>query len=328
MITCAIWMVTYNHEQFISQAIESILSQKTDFPFKLFIGEDKSTDKTRDICLEYARNYPDLIELDLNEYNIGGMRNAKNIYEKCFNSGAAYVAMLEGDDFWCDDFKLQKQVEFLQSNNDFTICFHRVLELVSDGSTAFSQLNTSDKEEIYTIEDLATGNFIHTPSVVFRNTNLQFPEWFIDSPVGDYVLHMLNARDGKIKYFAEAMAVYRIHQSSNWSSMPVYNRYNNWVKLLDILQTKFSDTVNDILKRQKFYILQQIAGLYLLDNNIEAYKDVMYSALMTHEQEAKKWLAQEYLRVLDQNRVMFKAPLGIKATVQHLSKQIKRKISN
>src|SRR5664279_2965814 len=96
----AVFMVTYNHEKYIAQSIESVLMQKTTFPFKLFIGEDCSTDNTRSICLEYFKQEPEKIELYLNEKNIGAIKNSHQIYKACYYSNAKYVAMLEGDDCW------------------------------------------------------------------------------------------------------------------------------------------------------------------------------------------------------------------------------------
>ncbi len=84
-------MITYNHEKFISEAIESVLTQKTTFPIKLFIGDDFSTDKTREICFSYKTRYPENIELTLNKSNLGGALNARQVYQACINSGAKYI---------------------------------------------------------------------------------------------------------------------------------------------------------------------------------------------------------------------------------------------
>src|SRR5450759_654919 len=119
-------MVTYNHENYISKAIGSVLMQKTSFQFKLFIGEDCSTDKTANICLKYQVENPEIIEVIFQKQNIGATNNALKIFEKCFSSGAKYIAMLEGDDYWTDPNKLQTQVDFLEANPDFSLCFHSV----------------------------------------------------------------------------------------------------------------------------------------------------------------------------------------------------------
>ena len=110
----AVYMITYNHENYIAQAIDSVLTQKTTFPIKIFIGEDCSTDRTAAICLKYKEKNPGKIEVTFNKQNIGPKNNAKQIFQACFVSGAKYIAMLEGDDYWTDPNKLQLQADFLE----------------------------------------------------------------------------------------------------------------------------------------------------------------------------------------------------------------------
>src|SRR5271157_958173 len=121
----AVFMVTYNHEQFIAQAIESVMMQKTNFPYKLFIGEDCSTDGTADICRNLKSKYKDRIELHINQKNLGASPNSNQLLEVCYRSGAKYVALLEGDDYWTDKQKLQIQVAFLEANPEYGSCCHR-----------------------------------------------------------------------------------------------------------------------------------------------------------------------------------------------------------
>lgn len=124
-ITVAIWMVTYNHEDYIEQAIRSIMQQQTNFNFKLFIGEDCSTDKTKFICEQLQTEFPDKIELILNQENLGSTQNARNTYARCYQYQPNYIALLEGDDYWTDNLKLQQQVDFLETNKDYGMCFTR-----------------------------------------------------------------------------------------------------------------------------------------------------------------------------------------------------------
>ena len=149
--------------------------QKTNFDFKLFIGEDSSTDSTRKICKQIKEKYPDKIELLLNEKNVGPNKNAKQIFKKSFDSGAKYIAICEGDDYWTDPLKLQKQVDFLEANPDYVLCFHQINILKPNGEIV-DDFITKVPENYETIETLARlGNYIHTPSVVFRNIINEFP---------------------------------------------------------------------------------------------------------------------------------------------------------
>ena len=241
-------MITYNHENFIAQGIEGVLMQKTNFSFELVIGEDFSTDSTRSICLKFANEYPDKVRLLQSGENYGMMRNFVRTYNECLGQ---YIAFCEGDDYWTDPYKLQKQVDFLESNPDYAICYHRVDVLDENGVFTKERINNSEYPITYTINDLAKGNIMHTPSVVFRNKLFnKLPDWFTESTVGDYVLHMLNASKGKIYYMPNIMAVYRVHSNSAWSSKKEKNMLAEWLKMLGFLLEEFKQ--NKIV----LYILQ------------------------------------------------------------------------
>lgn len=222
-------MVAYNHARYIAQAIEGVLMQQTDFPFKLFIGEDCSTDETRSICLSYKDKYPDKIHLILNEKNLGGAPNALNVYRECFAYGD-YVAMCEGDDYWTDSRKLQRQIEFLESNPDFSICFHPVKTVYEESGE--EEITNQNQVEIAVFEDLALGNFIYTVSCVFRNHSITFPDWYGKLPAGDYLLHLLNAQFGKIGFINELMAVYRVHKGGVWGMKNAAEMYIKWIPII------------------------------------------------------------------------------------------------
>ncbi|MDD2852001.1 MAG: glycosyltransferase [Desulfuromonadaceae bacterium] len=206
----SILMITYNHEAYLSQALESILMQEVDFQYEIVVGEDCSTDGTRSILLKYQRRYPDRIRAILPENNLGMMRNFMETYQTCCGD---YVAILEGDDYWSSPHKLQKQIDFLDANPDFMICFHNAETLSELGGKSGVSLCPPHQKAISGIEDLFFNNFIPTVTAVFRNKLFgDFPEWFEQLSYGDWPLHLLNARFGKIGYLNEIAAVYRIHQ--------------------------------------------------------------------------------------------------------------------
>ena len=118
----SVFMITYNHEKHIAEAIESALMQKTSFKYEIVIGEDCSTDQTREIVLEYATRYADKVKPIYQERNVGANKNAASVREACKGK---YIALLEGDDYWIDPLKLQKQVDFLEAHPDFSICSHK-----------------------------------------------------------------------------------------------------------------------------------------------------------------------------------------------------------
>src|SRR4030042_773776 len=111
-------LCTYNHESFIAQAIEGVIMQKTNFKFRLYIGEDASTDNTKNIVIKYAQNYPGIIFPIFHEKNIGPSENSRILFSKCTSK---YIALLDGDDYWTDPYKLQKQVDFLEGNPEYAM---------------------------------------------------------------------------------------------------------------------------------------------------------------------------------------------------------------
>lgn len=206
----SVCMITYNHEKYIAQAIESVLMQKADFEYELVIGEDCSMDKTREIVRQYANKYGKQIKILLPTHNLGMIPNLINTISAC---NGKYIALLEGDDYWIDPYKLQKQVDFLEGNPEYVICFHcvKILENgeFSNNDITEKRYNQIEKYPANIIDLLTIGNFIHTPSVVFRNIIKEYPQEYMFSPVGDYFLYVILAQNGYIKRLDDVMAVYR-----------------------------------------------------------------------------------------------------------------------
>jgi glycosyltransferase involved in cell wall biosynthesis len=210
-------LITYNHAPFIAQAIESVLMQQTRFDFELLIGEDESTDGTREIVRSYHAKYPGRIRLLLHDRKNVVFINGKptgqwNFANNVSNSRGEYVALLDGDDYWTSPLKLQKQADYLDQNSDCAMCFHNVEILdESDPGRLVPQYRKRLPPK-YSLETLLKGNFMHTCSVMFRSGLFgEFPPWFFKSPFGDWPLHVLNAQHGRIGYLDEILAVYRKH---------------------------------------------------------------------------------------------------------------------
>lgn len=259
VLTVVVWMVTYNHENFIQKAIESVMFQRTNFDFKLIIGEDFSKDNTRCICEKMKNKYPDKIELILQKQNIGSIDNAISVYNKCQLSKAKYMALLEGDDYWTDPLKLQKQVDFMEVNPDYNICFHEV-DIFNQSENKIESNNiTRNVTETTDINDLAQGNYIHTPSVVMRN-NFTFPKWFNKTSIGDWSIYMIAAKNKKIKKLDEVMAVYRLHGSSLWATKSKTYRIVNTIKSIELLinDKDISLDVKKILKQNTNNLKHQL----------------------------------------------------------------------
>jgi glycosyltransferase involved in cell wall biosynthesis len=235
----SVWCSTYNHEKYIARTIEGFLKQKTNFEIEIFVHDDASTDNTASIIREYAAKYPQIkpIYQTENKFSVDKSYLNKLMFQK---TQGKYTALCEGDDYWTDAQKLQKQIDFLEANNDFAICFHNTKVIHEDGSREPSLFNINQKE-VTTFDDLARGNYIMTPSCVYRNRLFgDFPDWFFKSKIGDWPLHLLNAQYGKIKYLDEVMAVYSVHGGGVWSLKDWKYRYIHTIEAAEICKKHFA----------------------------------------------------------------------------------------
>jgi glycosyltransferase involved in cell wall biosynthesis len=228
----SVLMIAYNVEPYIAQALDSALMQDVDFDYEIVVGEDCSTDGTRAIVQDYARRHPDRIRLLTRERNLGMNRN---FVETLRAVRGEFVALLDGDDYWTSPTKLRRQVDFLESNPGFSICFHNAEVIYEDGSLAPHPFHMPNPDRLIshhvpkpvsTLADLAGGNFMQTCSVVFRaGLYGELPDWYLQMPTFDWPLHLLNAERGDIRYFDEIMGVYRVRAGSFWSTnMALYRR--------------------------------------------------------------------------------------------------------
>jgi len=249
--------MTYNHENFIRQCLDGFVMQKTTFLFEILVHEDASTDNTAQIVKVYEAKYPGLFRCVYQTENQFQKQNTLiNILFPM--ARGKHIALCEGDDYWTDPYKLQKQVDFLEANEDFVISHHN-MKIIYDDDRKEHLSNSPDQKEITTIEDLALGNYIYTASCVFRNGLInEFPSWGKNLPVGDYVLHLLNAQFGKIKYFPVEMGVYRVTKSGLWGHKSLIDMQLKWINILNVLIGKFDEKVNNLLFEQKTLLMQGI----------------------------------------------------------------------
>jgi glycosyltransferase involved in cell wall biosynthesis len=233
-------LITYNHEKFVAQAIESVLCQQTDFKFRLIVGDDCSTDNTQAIIRSFAEKHSDQMSLMLDSEH-HGLKHKDRIGIKALAvAKAKYVAWLDGDDFWTDPNKLQKQVDFLERRPDFAICFHNARMFYENESRGTVGWLPADQREVSTIEDLFVYNFIPSCSVVFKRGLFgELPAWFFTLGMGDWPIHILNAEHGKIGYLNEVMATYRVHDGGAWSSGSPIAQGLEIIKMLDHVDAHF-----------------------------------------------------------------------------------------
>ncbi|KAA0893322.1 glycosyltransferase [Oryzomonas rubra] len=258
----SVLMITYNHEKYIAQALDSILMQKVNFDYEIVIGEDCSTDNTRSILLEYHEKYPGKIRLLLPEKNLGMTNNFVTTFKSCTGD---YIALLEGDDYWTSSDKLQDQVDFLDAHPSCAICFHNSEEFYDDGTKPSWNYCADNQQEISSLKDLLLYcNFIPTCSALFRNRLFEdFPDWYYTLGMGDWTLHILNAQHGDIGYINRVLGRHRHHVGGVWSLrnqvrniLDVINAYN---VVDEYLNHVYTSIVNDKISIY-YYQLAQIQG--------------------------------------------------------------------
>lgn len=232
---------TYQHASYIRDTLDSILMQKTDFAFEIVLGEDESTDGTREICIEYAEKYHGKIRLFLNSRKnviyINGLPTGRwNFMNNLKNARGKYIALLPGDDYWTDECKLQKQVDFLDAHQQCSICFHAFKKVIENESRPPEFCFPPGRKPIYTLEDFLKNSFIASVTTVFRRNLFEyFPEWYYRMPQGDWPLHVLNAQHGDIGYIDEVMGVYRVHSGGIWASCDTVTLLEKMIQGMEII---------------------------------------------------------------------------------------------
>jgi glycosyltransferase involved in cell wall biosynthesis/SAM-dependent methyltransferase len=251
--------VAYNHEKYIAQAVEGFLMQEINFLVEIIIHDDASTDNTAKIVAEFAQKYPALIYpifQAVNQYSQKRKPFIDFIFPKCRGK---YIAVCEGDDYWTDPNKLQKQIDFLESNPEYVICFHNAQVMFDDPRekimlySDFPWNGIDRKRDVYTIEDLIATPLCPTASVIFRKpANFNLPDWFYKVPSGDMALQTLLCGDGKVKYFDECWAVYRKHSAG----ITAYHR-GDWInagriymylRINEYYQGRYVDPIKKVIK--------------------------------------------------------------------------------
>ncbi len=210
MVKVSILIITYNQHKFIRKAIDSALAQQTTFPVEILVGDDFSTDGTRDIIRDYEQRHPGRVKGVLHERNLG-KNGGLNLLEALKLAKGEYYALMDGDDYWTDPLKIQKQADQLDAHPDYSAVFHNALITYEDGRPAHL-LNGPDMKPFYTLDDLIGETeiwFMATSSTMFRNNIREYPNWFRESSSGDIPRLILKAKLGKIGYLPDVMSVYR-----------------------------------------------------------------------------------------------------------------------
>jgi glycosyltransferase involved in cell wall biosynthesis len=239
-VLVSIVMITYGHEKYIRQAIEGVLMQDINFEVELIIADDNSPDNTDQVVLDIASSHPNgkWIKYTKHKKNKGMMPNFIFALQQAQGN---YIALCDGDDYWTDPYKLQKQVYFLEANEDYILCFHPIKILEPDGRLSGDFITEVPAEDTNLNDFVLYGNYIHTPSVVFRNLSSISFEAVRKVKLGDFFLYFLLAHKGLLKKLPDTMAVYRngsgIHSTASFES-----RVRNTIQTMGYMHYMAEDT--------------------------------------------------------------------------------------
>lgn len=249
--------LTYNHQETIAQAIEGVVRQKTDFAYEMIIHDDASKDKTAEIVMDYARRYPDIIVPIIQTEN---QFFKCNLAKEFVNPKARgrYIAICEGDDYWTDPLKLQKQIDYMESHPDCTMTFHAIDQLNSDGSfSSYYPMKQSGK--VPTEEVIKRGGmFCPSVSLVIRRDVCEiWPDFRLATRIYDFPIQILSAINGDVYYINEKMGVYRFAAEGSWTQAHErktdYEHMRNeeeWLSMFnEYTESKYKDSVNYHLAR-------------------------------------------------------------------------------
>lgn len=256
-VIVSICCITYNHEKYIAEALDGFLMQETSFKYEILIGEDCSSDDTKAILADYRARYPDRIQVFSSETNLGAVKNFTNVLKK---SKGKYIAFCDGDDFWTDAKKLQKQVDFLDKNDDYIICCHYSLVIDDQGKTIYLSDNIIPLE--YSYGDLLAGKRKETrvASMLMRSTKeileIEKNQWLYSTYGTDTFVKLLAVAVSGKKIFVlpELMSCYRVHDGGIWSLVDSKVRKKKMVNDFNLLIDNFSYSSSQKRQLLKMYL--------------------------------------------------------------------------
>ncbi|MCB1703967.1 MAG: glycosyltransferase [Halioglobus sp.] len=275
----SVLMLAWEHGRFIHQAIESVLAQQSPYSFELLIGEDASSDNTRAVCEQFQARFPDTVKVLAAADNLGMHGNFARLWERACGE---YIAFCEGDDYWCDDTKLARQVEFLRSNTDCTLCGTFTEKITEDDTgrwvSAGSVMPATVKHK-YGFEELVAGYHFHFSSVMLRKDSVHFPTWFSSVYCVDRPLYLLAAVNGQAGLLPEVMSVYRLHEGGNWSAIAIAHKARRSTDLFLTLRDHFDRRYRDLFERTLAAILWSYMSEELHRGQRRAARKIFWQSL-------------------------------------------------
>lgn len=262
--------ITFNHAEYLRDALDSFVMQETDFPIEILVHDDASTDGTIDIIREYTAKYPDIMVPMYEEHNrySQGISNISGVFNFPRARGR-YIAMCEGDDFWTDPHKLAKQAAYMEAHPECSLCCHSAGIVsedrafrTSDSIRPFEASGTVPPERI-----ISKKENIATASLFFRTEYAkQLPKWYFDCSVGDIPLQLAMLTHGNVYYFDEIMSMYRMGRAGSWGqSMEDSKAREKWERHFEDMRKlymafdadtegRYAGAVDEAIRRSRFLI--------------------------------------------------------------------------
>lgn len=284
-IMVSIVCIAYNHGKYIADAIEGFLMQKTDFPIEIVVHDDASTDDTAEIIMEYYEKHPDIIRPIIQKENqhSQGVEILSDII--CPELRGKYIALCEGDDYWIDRDKLQKQVKYMEAHSECSVCFHGAYSVDAESRTIVSEIRSSDGNSIIGPEEVifAGGAAFATNSLLFPRTLLENVTYFnMGIEVRDYPLVIYLALKGTVYYIDEIMSVYRVGVKGSWTNRKfseTNKKIEHYREISDMLDEvnrysnyKYDSVIQERKKNNEWYLLLEQGKLKEAKSG--AYRDI------------------------------------------------------
>ncbi|PKM94626.1 MAG: hypothetical protein CVU84_08905 [Firmicutes bacterium HGW-Firmicutes-1] len=264
--TVNVGLFTYNQEKYIVECLNSIVHQKGHFRLNIIIGEDTSTDKTAEIIDDYFKNTKleenITFEVLKNEENLGMVRNLKRVLKAC--SGSQYTALMNGDDYWIDNHKIESHIAFMESHPECAITFDSIHIYDQNKNTkVLFDLQQVEIGEIFTTSYIITKYLLGTMSCCFYSSEYfdQIPEQFYEMFVGDWMLNIYYSQFGDIGYVKAPMTLYRIHDEGIWSSLSSYKKIQTMIECIDDYNRFLNYAYDDEFRITQNYLKTNLKGV-------------------------------------------------------------------
>ena len=263
----SVLMITYNHQNFIADAIEGVIKQKSDFGFELIIGEDCSTDNTLRVCEQYQREYPSVIRLVTGDANVGVARNFWRVFGR---ARGKYIALCEGDDIWTVPDKLQSQVELMEANPSCPLCFtwaDRISECPDGAWQSVREEKPQPQEKGLSLQEIMVASVRpHTCTLLLRRGIVAFPKGTLNLNVLDWLILFFHADKGNVFMLPRVTAVYREH-IGGWSGSNVLKRRRDTLRAVNLADDFFGLRFRRYFAERRAGQLLHLAALEALDGN-------------------------------------------------------------